>query len=393
MISSDRIHQLGGWLFQVILAGSLGMLWLLETWARAGNAWPELGLILIAPTALTGVAAIAAVFFADRVLPAWGALLAAASAAATIVEFELKFVMPGVAEGCALLVAVVWCVRRWDAPWGKAASASLVVAAMMLPARASDGPQLAVLVVLVAFPVIAAVATGLYLRSADLRRKRALTEVRRGERLELARDLHDFVAHHVTGIVVQAQAAQYLSDDDARRSREAFAAIEQAGLEALTSMRRLVAVMREGEDGAGARPLGDLAQTAELVERFRLGDDFAVLYLSPELTPESLPPEVASSIYRVVQEGLTNVRKHASTASAVTVSISKASVNVEVAVRDNGMSNRHNRLSNVGGGYGLAGLAERVRALGGELTAGPRPEGGWETTARLPMAGSRSPQA
>jgi signal transduction histidine kinase len=143
-------------------------------------------------------------------------------------------------------------------------------------------------------------------------------------------------------------------------------------------MRRLVGLLRESEDAA-VRPVGDLAQLTELVGGFT--NPQAVLKIDPDL-PE-LPPEIATTAHRVVQEALTNARKHAADASIIRVGVallpSKA---VEVTVRDDGQG-KGRRLPS--GRYGLVGLTERVGAVGGTLHAGPRPEGGWEVVALLPL--------
>jgi signal transduction histidine kinase len=240
-----------------------------------------------------------------------------------------------------------------------------------------------------------ALGVGLYLRALDARRSRALAAARRDERLELARDLHDFVAHHVTGIVVQAQAARFAAQAGAGQKPEdldtMFGGIEKAGTEALTSLRRMVGLLRDaqhvnapdgealGDGGSTTRPVGDLAQLRELVAGF--AHPPATLTLAPGLG--ALPPEVAASAHRVVQEALTNIRKHAADAETVRVTLGRVGGGVEVAVRDDGRG-RGRMLPS--GGFGLTGLSERVGALGGRLRAGPRPEGGWEVVAVLPAA-------
>ncbi|QKW40824.1 two-component sensor histidine kinase [Actinomadura sp. NAK00032] len=244
-----------------------------------------------------------------------------------------------------------------------------------------------------------ALGIGLYLRALDARRSRSLAAARRDERLELARDLHDFVAHHVTGIVVQAQAARFAAQAGAGQSPEdldrMFGGIEKAGTEALTSMRRMVGLLRDAQNvnapdgdalpdgGAATRPVGDLGQLRDLVAGFTHPP--ATLTLAPGLG--TLPPEVAASAHRVVQEALTNIRKHAADAATVRVTLERAGGDVEVAVRDDGRG-RGRRLPS--GGFGLTGLAERVGAAGGRLRAGPAPGGGWEVVALLP-AGERPP--
>lgn len=390
VITSDRIHRLGGFFIRVALAGFLGMLWLLEL---IGSHQPPRVYLLI-----PGLAGIALVLFAEAHVPTWVVPVAGLSLAATTITLLVPQLDPsrdldtprgpGFAEMGAFLILVIWAVRRWDFRFGKTATVLVVTAMLVYPLRLSRGPGLVMFEMLMITMVTAALGLGIYLRSTDVRRRNALSQVRRGERLDLARDLHDFVAHHVTGIVVQAQAAQYIAEADPQRSRQSFAEIEKAGMEALSSMRRLVAVLREEDAGAGARPLGDLDQVVALTEGFSVGDSYCSLYVSPDLQPQDLPPEIATTAHRVVQEALTNVRKHAPATTTVAVAITKIPSGIEVAVRDGGRRSARNRLATSGGGFGLAGLAERVSALGGALAAGPRPEGGWEVVARLPLAGS-----
>lgn len=360
------------------------MLWLLESVAVVFGS-PGIRELFSALCVIPGLAAIGLVLFPEGHLPKWAVPVAALSLAASLGSVWVAAGrVPMFAETGALLILVAWTIRRFDSPLGKTAVGALVVALLLVPLRTWQDRAGSAYGILVFFALVAATVVGAYLYSVDARRRRAISTVRHGERLELARELHDFVAHHVTGMVVQAQAARYIADDDPATARESFAAIEKAGLEALTSMRRLVDVMRQEDSGPGARPLGDLGQTAELVERFRHGDAIATLYVSPELASSGPAPEITASIHRIVQEGLTNVHKHAAGVTAVTVAVSKVSDGVEVVVRDDGRSVARSRLSSVGGGFGLEGLHERATAIGGRLSAGPRPEGGWEVVATLP---------
>jgi signal transduction histidine kinase len=295
-----------------------------------------------------------------------------------------------VVEGPGLLVLLVRMVWRAPAHRVPLLAPAPALALALAPLRASPMAAMVLSVPLAAL-LMAAVCAGLYLRALDARRARAITDARRDERLELARDLHDFVAHHVTGIVVQAQAARFAAASGAAQTPEQLDAmlggIEKAGTEALTSMRRMVGLLRDDGDtspdghahGGRTRPVGDLDRLEELVAGFN--DPPASLVLDPGV--RGLPPEVATSVHRIVQEALTNARKHAADATAVRVSVRRFSEGVEVAVRDDGRG-RGRRLP--GGGFGLTGLAERVQSLGGWLRAGPGPAGGWEVVAFLPMS-------
>jgi signal transduction histidine kinase len=249
---------------------------------------------------------------------------------------------------------------------------------------------MAVLVLLVA--VIAGL--GGYLRTLDHRRTVAVTETRRAERLAMAADLHDFVAHHVTGILIQTQMARMMATSAPEHLDPVLAGIERAATQALASMRRTVGILREGpQDTAGAdsadrHPVGGLAALADLVEGFGgpVGPK-AMLHRDPSV-PDSLPHEVQAAAHRVVQEALTNVRRHAADATAVTVGLSYDNGTLHVTVRDNGRGGTRIPHAARGGGFGIVGLTERVTALGGELHTGPRAVHGWEILALLPAGGT-----
>jgi signal transduction histidine kinase len=377
----DRITSLGGCLVRGVLGGCAALFLLLcLVPAYQGRSAPDFGLIAIAVLATWSALAV-------RHLEQWAAITALASILATVYLAAIgpTFRSPSmIQEGASLLLLVarvVWTTPRERlVPMAALTGAALII----MPFRASAFGALlgsAPLAVLVAI----AIGVGLYLRAIDARRARSLTDARRDERLELARDLHDFVAHHVTGIVVQAQAARFAAQSGAAQSPEQldtmFAGIEKAGTEALTSMRRMVGLLREAQDegspGGRTRPVGDLAQVQELVDGFT--DPPATLTIVDDLG--ALAPEVATSVHRIVQEALTNARKHAADATMVRVTIRRVGDDIEVSVRDNGQG-RGRRMP--ASGFGLAGLAERADALGGRIHAGPRPEGGWEVVATLP---------
>ncbi|WP_329465735.1 sensor histidine kinase [Streptomyces sp. NBC_01431] len=233
------------------------------------------------------------------------------------------------------------------------------------------------------FAVLAVVvgAYSLLMRAQSGQRVRDLEAVRAAERIELARELHDLIAHHVTGIVVQAQAARFTALSG-ERAAESFARIEESGGEALGAMRRLVRVLREG--AAETRPVAGIAQIRSLAEGFSRAGPPAVLYVERGLQ-ERLPGDVAAVAHRVVRESLTNVRKHAANATAVRIGLRTTPGGLEVRVADDGSSAVELAEQARGGGFGLAGLTERVTAMGGHLTAGPAPEGGWQVTAVLPL--------
>ncbi|MFI9385852.1 sensor histidine kinase [Kutzneria sp. NPDC052558] len=216
-----------------------------------------------------------------------------------------------------------------------------------------------------------ALAVGLLLRDADFRRKSALSEVRVGERLLLARELHDLVAHHVTGVVVLAQAGRRVAPE----RDEVFGEIEQAGTEALAAMRRLVGMLRT-EGGLGAAPTGLL----DAVER--AAPPGARLTVQDGLDVLAVTPEAATTVHRVIQESVTNAHRHAPQARQVDVEVRVDGDWLVVEVVNDGVR----AVSGGDRGYGLVGMAERVDALGGSLLAGAAPGQRWRVSVRLPLS-------
>jgi signal transduction histidine kinase len=229
-----------------------------------------------------------------------------------------------------------------------------------------------------------AVAIGLAIREVETRRLTSLEDVRTAERMELARELHDVVAHHVTGIVVAAQAAAVVARRSPEEVDRALAAIETAGTDALTAMRSMVGVLR-GQDSIGARtPGAELGEVRTLIQRFDPDARMVRLTTDPGLEHAVLPAGVAATGYRVVQEALTNVRRHAPEATAVEVEIRVRDDALLLAVRSDGLRPMSAPLGGTGG-FGLVGMAERVAALDGALSAGPTGPGVWTVAARLPL--------
>ncbi|MFB0628936.1 sensor histidine kinase [Streptomyces sp. AB3(2024)] len=289
----------------------------------------------------------------------------------------------GAGEAIALLVLLSQVLLRAPARTAAVLGPLLGLGCMAVPVRDTDPGRFTLL-----FSVLAVVvgAYSLLLRLQAVQRVRELRAVRTAERLELARELHDLVAHHVTGIVVEARAARF-TKVTAEHAAEIFGRIETAGDEALGSMRRLVTILRREDAAAapaGITPVAGLADLRRLAERFSATGPPVVLSIEEGLD-DRLPDHVAATAHRIVLEALTNVSKHAATATAVRIGLRTVPTGLEVRVADDG--GRPARLSDKarGGGYGLAGMAERAEALGGSLTAGPAPEGGWLVTAVLPL--------
>jgi signal transduction histidine kinase len=199
------------------------------------------------------------------------------------------------------------------------------------------------------------------------------------ERARIARELHDVVGHSVSVMTVQASAVRRLLSPDQEKPREALLVVEQTGREALAEMRRMVGVLRRPEEAPALAPQPSLEQLERLVEHAR-GAGLPV-ELRIEGEPVQLPAGVDLTAYRLVQEGLTNALKHARAQRAEVV-VRYDDGHVELRVSDDGSGGG----GGDSGGHGLVGMRERVSVYGGELEAGPRPEGGYELRARLPIA-------
>lgn len=211
------------------------------------------------------------------------------------------------------------------------------------------------------------------------------------ERLRIARELHDVVGHHLSLINVQSAAAlRRLHKNPAKGARsaeEALGAIKDTSRDALRELRATLGVLRQVDETAPIAPTAGLDRLGELVASARLaGLDVRVRFSGER---EQLPTEVDLAAYRIIQESLTNVNRHTH-ATAVTVGIHRGARQVTVEITDNG----HGPAAAYGGtpGSGIRGMRERAHALGGELTAGPGPDGGFTVRGRIPYTnGARSP--
>lgn len=203
------------------------------------------------------------------------------------------------------------------------------------------------------------------------------------ERARIARELHDVVAHNVSVMVVQADGASYTLDSDPGRAREALAAISHTGRQALAEMRRLLGVLRrdEGANETGRAPLPGIAELGELLEQARAAG--LPVSLTVAGAPRPLPDGAALAAYRIVQESLTNTRKHAGPRVSAAVTLRFLEDTLVLAVTDDG---RGAAATSDGAGHGLAGMRERVAVYGGSVEAGPRRGGGFQVVARLPLA-------
>ena len=217
-------------------------------------------------------------------------------------------------------------------------------------------------------------------RASDLERRREddAREAAVAERARIARDLHDVIAHSVSVMVVQAAAAAEVVRADPEQAAVALRHVQDTGRSALTEMGALLGILREHGDEIGMAPQPGLADLDGLVEQARLAGQ--IVQLRVDGRPVALSPGVELSIYRVVQEALTNTRKHSAAASSV-VSIRYAADRVLVEITDDGTPVR----GGYGGNHGIVGMRERVAVYGGTLNAGPAAAGGYVVHASMPL--------
>jgi signal transduction histidine kinase len=236
--------------------------------------------------------------------------------------------------------------------------------------------------------------------SAQLQRKQRDREQRAVllERIRIARELHDVTAHHLSVIAVQAGLARYVLESDKETADHALRTISEVGSEGLAELRRLISLLRPEDEGSGApaddRPAPGIGQLPILIERVGLSGTPSRYTVSGH--KRTLPAGIELCVYRVVQESLTNVLKHAP-GSSVDVRLEYAPEEISVVVTDTGphgipaqrtrtaRSTAAQATEHSGSGVGLTGMRERAGLYGGELSAGQLPDGGFEVSLRLPL--------
>jgi signal transduction histidine kinase len=311
---------------------------------------------------------------------------------------------PGGPYFLALLVAIFVAVRAGHRPvtWVLCGLAYwiFVLAGRLWPEVAGVElayPSLAQAVVVLAWlAVVLALAEGSRIRAqsfAELSRARAEAARARAEqsrrqaseeRLRIARELHDVLGHHLSLINVRAGVALHLLDtkpDPAEQAREALAAIKEASAEALREVRAVLATLRPEDESAPRTPAPGLAELDGLIAETRTAGLGVTVRL--EGRPRPLPPEVERAAYRIAQEALTNVRRHAGPSADATVTVEYAEGALLLRVDNDGTAGP----STVDGGTGIPGMRERTTALGGRLTAAALTGGGFRVEAVLPTEG------
>ncbi|MFB7472906.1 sensor histidine kinase [Kitasatospora sp. NPDC056184] len=319
-----------------------------------------------------------------------------ALAVALVLQSAIDLSTPmGIHFGAVLTVAVYSVARNrtWQVTAGAAAATALVT---MLSQSSFPVPSAEAGIAAVASTALVAgagLAVARWQREVDANRRLLADRAVAEERRRIARELHDIVAHHITTMQLMAGGARAnLANPEV--VREALVTLESSGRLALREMRQLLNVLRAGDepDASPASPqpgADDLGRLVEESRRAGLPTGFGVH--GPR---RPLPPTVGLTVFRIVQEGLTNARKYAGPATAsVRLTYRPDGVTVEVSDDGRGVPSQDAEHEPGRGGYGLIGMRERVALHGGTLEAGPRPEGGFAVVAELPLAADETAEA
>jgi signal transduction histidine kinase len=279
----------------------------------------------------------------------------------------------------AIVLVLPYALFRWGSGRHAAVGAIVMLSAWLIGITTDPGPVGEAIGGFIVLTVPAEL--GLVVRYRESARDREIEEIRLREREQLARELHDTVAHHVSAIAVQAQAAQAIAPTRPDAALEILAVIEEAASRTLTEMRAMVGTLRRGDDAelAPQQGIADLHRLAQVA-----ADGFRVqVECSGRL--ESLEPMVDGAVYRIAQESVTNAVRHGRGATHLDVRVVGLDDCVHLTIRNDGGLVQPEPIG-AAAGFGLLGMSERAKLLGGTFHAGPRPEGGWQVSAVLPKA-------
>ena len=365
--------------------------------APAGTAWWDRALV----AGLVPVTVLEAGLRTDMVWPVWQAAWALVCAATLLGRRQHPVTMLVLAYGAQTVAGVVpalagqpysvlnvtavvlllaYSLGRWASGRGVLVGSAFLLATHLLrePLYASSGASMAIGVGALMLPV----ALGGLTRSWASSQVRAKEAVRMRERERLARDLHDTVAHHVSGILLHARAARVRARTDPGAAAAAMDDVEGAAQRTLDDMRAMVALLRgTDEDGPGRTPppgAGDIAMLADV----HSGGPGISVSLDDDLCHLAGP--VGSALYRAAQEAVTNARRHAVEPTRVAISLTRGAGTARLRVHDDGRVTP-TRTRRGTPAYGLAGMRERFSLLGGTVRAGPDPAGGWTVEAVVPL--------
>ncbi|MGW0658702.1 sensor histidine kinase [Streptodolium elevatio] len=355
-----------------------------------GFAGPGPALVLL----VTAVGLAPLTLLRRRPLPVLAALLVALMAIPAVIGERGVAVPQVLAVQAAVAHIAATRVRRTSVAAALGTAAVLGAYAAAWPPAGDPGVVLVAEILLAATAVAWAAGDALRRRRAadDERRVRDTLQAVTAERLRIARELHDMVAHSIGIIAIQAGVGHRVLDTQPEEARNALKAIEATSREALAGMRRTVTALRAAEaepgcdQGSAGRSRSEdpvRAPAPGLADLDRLAATSADAGVRVEIScggvPRQLPPDIDLSAYRIVQEAVTNVIRHAGT-DVCRVAVDRGDGELRLEITDDGRGGPPS-----GRGFGLTGMRERAALLHGELTAGPRPEGGFRVTARLPL--------
>lgn len=285
-------------------------------------------------------------------------------------------------DATVFVILLVYALFRWGS--GRDAVIGLAIVSIPVLLHAfeaqmhSDDELLLGEVAQGALFVLLVAAVGASVRYADKERRRGMDQVKLLEREQLARELHDTVAHHVSAIAIRAQAGQVVAASDPDAAVQALAVIEQEASRTLAEMRTMVGALRQGEEPDLAPPRG----VAQIEDLATAPGDRPCVRVALAGSLDDLRPSVDAAIYRLAQESITNAIRHARNATRVEVEVRGDEDEVRLTVRDDGDSGSFD--PRTASGFGLVGMAERTKLLGGTLSAGPGRGRGWTVVAVLP---------
>jgi signal transduction histidine kinase len=360
-LADDRevFVTLNFWWYALLLAGPVALAWRRRF-----------------PLTVFLVAATASLVFATVAQPSW--LYAAAPGVALFGLAKKGRPLAAIVGGSTAYVIYVLVCGMFADPLGLPAGAHANLRSLLL---------LAIAVALTIFLGSAAKARSEHfaeMMKVRAERERAQEEQERRqaseERLRIARELHDVLGHHLSLINVQAGVGLHLMDNQPEQAREALTAIKTASSEALREVRNVLGVLRTEDEAAPRQPALGMSRLDDLTAD-------AGLPVSTKVTGDEreLPPEVDRAAYRIVQEALTNVRRHAGPEATASIAVDYLPTALHLAIRNDGPAVRHDEPDDKGGGSGIGGMRARAESLGGTLEAGPV-DGGFLVSVLLPVA-------
>lgn len=368
---------------QIVVIGLLILGWAVGTLLSIASTSSDLGLLVNGVGSVGALITVTALLRRAPAAAAWsGIVIAAAAFVAGAVVAPDPIWPAGVCWAFVIAAGLAAAQADTAADGALEAVAALLAVLPVVPVALQD-TGMWLIAVLAAGAVYVSIMFGHKHRTAERRLEQTRSEVQMTERTAMARELHDVIAHEVTGIVVLAQAGIAAGAD----ADGTLARIERSGSRALADIRAMVGTLRE--PGEAPPPLAPSASGSELSaslgELAQTGVDVTV---DPAVDTDDVPDLVRLVAHRVVAEGLTNARRHAP-GSTVRVTVGRVDGDLRVDVVDDGASADAPPGPGPGGGTGLIGLAERAATVGGTVTSGPDgPEGaGWRLTAHLPIDG------